>query len=238
MNGKGKRKNADSFPITDWAEEDRPREKLIAKGVAALSNAELLAILMRSGSRDDNAVELAKKILADFDNNLGELGKATMAQLKSYRGMGETKAASIVAAFELQRRRIKGEIIEKKIIATSKDIFLLFHPMLSDLPHEEFWILFLNNSNRMLNMKRLSVGGLVNASVDVRLIMKMAIEHLAAKIVLCHNHPSGNATPSSHDVFVTRKVREGGALLEITLIDHVIVADNKYYSFADEFFNF
>ena len=222
------------FPITDWAEEDRPREKLMAKGVASLSNAELLAILMRSGSPEDNAVELARKILSDFSNNLGELGKATFAQLKSYRGMGEAKALSIIAALEIGRRRNTGEIIEKKQITNSRDIFMLFHPILSDLPHEEFWILFLNNSNRYMDMQRLSAGGLSGTLADVRLIMKMAIERLAAHIVLCHNHPSGKLTPSEHDMLVTRKVREGGSLLDIRLIDHVIVADNEYYSFADE----
>ncbi len=223
-----------AFPITDWAEEDRPREKLMTKGVASLSNAELLAIIMRSGSVDENAVELAQKILADVNNNLGELGKATISQLKKYKGVGEAKAFGIIAALELGRRRNSSEIIEKKRITASKDIFLLFHPMLSDLPHEEFWILFLNNSNRILDMQRLSVGGLSNTMVDVRLIMKMAIERLASGIAICHNHPSGSLAPSKHDTLVTQKVKEGGALLDITLLDHVIIADNNYYSFADE----
>ena len=223
-----------SFPITDWAEEDRPREKLMAKGVLALSNAELLAIIMRSGSPEDNAVELAQKILLDFDNNLGELGKATVNHLKSYRGMGEAKAIGIVAALELGRRRNTAEIIEKKSFVSSKEIFLLFHPILEDLPHEEFWILFLNNSNRFIDKQRLSFGGLTGTSADVRFIMKMTIERLASRIVICHNHPSGNTTPSSQDMALTRKIKEGGALLDITLIDHLILADNKYYSFADE----
>jgi len=229
-----KNDNHRSFPITDWAEEDRPREKLMAKGVSVLSNAELLAIIMRSGSSEDNAVELARKILLDFDNNLGELGKATVNQLKSYRGMGEAKAIGIVAALELGRRRDTGGIIEKKSFVCSKDIFLLFYPKLGDLPHEEFWILFLNNSGRYMDMQRLSAGGLSDTSADVRFIMKMAIERLASRIVICHNHPSGNTTPSKQDMMLTRKIKEGGALLDITLIDHVIVADNKYYSFADE----
>ena len=223
-----------SFPITDWAEEDRPREKLMAKGVASLTNAELLAIIMRSGSPEDNAVELARKILADFDNHLGELGKATVTQLKSYRGMGEAKAISIVAALELGRRRSVGEMIEKKKFMTSKDIFMLFHPMLTDLPHEELWILFLNNSNRYIDMQRLSIGGLSNTSADVRLVMKMAIERLASRIALCHNHPSGNATPGKQDISITEQIKKGGALLDVELIDHLIVADNSYYSFADE----
>jgi len=206
----------------------------MTKGVAALSNAELLAIIMRSGSPEDNAVELARKILADFKNNLGELGKATLTQLKNYRGMGEAKAIGIIAALELGRRRNIGEIIEKKKIETSRDIFMLFHPMLSDLPHEEFWILFLNNANRYLDMQRLSTGGLAGTSADVRFIMKTAIEQLASSIVLCHNHPSGNVTPSNIDIHLTQKVKDGGKLLNIRLIDHIIIADNKYYSFAEE----
>ena len=223
-----------SFPISEWAKDDRPREKLMAKGVASLSNAELLAVIMRSGSPEDNAVELARKILADFDNHLGELGKASVTQLKNYRGMGEAKAIGIVAAMELGRRRNTGEIIEKKKFMSSRDIFMLFHPMLSDLPHEEFWILFLNHSNRYMDMQRLSVGGLAGTSADVRFVMKMAIERLASRIALCHNHPSGNVTPSKEDRMVTKKVKEGGLLLDITLIDHLIVADNQYYSFGDE----
>jgi len=206
----------------------------MAKGVASLSNAELLAIIMRSGSPEDNAVEMSRKILADFDNNLGELGKATVSQLKIYKGMGDTKAVSIVAAMELGRRRSVGEIIEKKKFMTSRDIFMLFHPMLSDLPHEEFWILFLNKSNTYMDKQRLSVGGLSNTSADVRLIMKMAIERLSSRIALCHNHPSGNATPSELDRKLTQQIKQGGALLDIELVDHLIVADNKYYSFNDE----
>ena len=189
---------------------------------------------MRSGSSDDNAVELARKILADFDNNLGELGKATLAQLKNYKGMGEAKAIGVIAALELGRRRNAGEIIKKKKIVSSKEIFNLFHPMLSDLPHEEFWILFLNKSLCYIDAQRLSIGGLADASVDVRLIMKMAIEQLASSIALCHNHPSGNITPSKNDILLTQKVKEGGALLDITLVDHVIVAGSEYFSFADE----
>ena len=222
------------FPITDWAEEDRPREKLVAKGVGTLSNAELLAIIMRSGSRDDNAVELARKVLAGFDNNLGKLAKATITQLKAYRGLGETKAVSVIAALELGRRRSSGEIIEKKKIQTSKDTFLLFYPMLCDLPHEESWVLLLNNYSRIIDVKRLSAGGLSNTCVDIRIVMKMAIEQLASNIILCHNHPSGNCKPSHSDIELTRKAKEGGLLLDVNLVDHVIIADNKYYSFADE----
>jgi DNA repair protein RadC len=173
-------------------------------------------------------------MLAEFDHHLGELGKATVTRLKSYRGVGEAKAISIVAALELGRRRSAGEMIEKKKFMTSKDIFMIFHPMLCDLPHEELWILFLNNSNRYMDMQRLSIGGLTDTSADVRLVMKMAIERLASRIVLCHNHPSGNPTPSERDMLVTQQIKKGGALLDVVLIDHLIVGDNNYYSFADE----
>jgi len=223
-----------SLSINEWAEEDRPREKLIAKGVAALSNVELLSILMRSGSKDENVVDLARKILKDYKNNLGELGKASLSDLQQYKGIGKAKAISIIAAMELGRRRNIDEIIEKNKIATSKELFLLFQPMLSDLPHEELWILFLNSSCRMIGKERLSQGGLVDTTIDVRVIMKMAIDRLASRIALCHNHPSGNPSPSSYDIMATRKVKEGGKLLDIELVDHVIIADNRYYSFADE----
>lgn len=223
-----------SFPITDWAKDDRPREKLMNKGVSALSNAELVAIIIGSGSSEDSAVTLAQKILTDFDNNLSNLGKATVTSLQRYRGIGEAKAIGIVAAMELGRRRKSEEIIEKKQFINSRDIFHLFQPMLSDLPHEEFWILFLNNSNGYMDKQRLSIGGLSDTSADIRIIMKMAIERLASRIALCHNHPSGNVSPSKQDITLTQKINEGGKLLDILLIDHLIVADQKYYSFGDE----
>jgi DNA repair protein RadC len=223
-----------SFTIKDWSEDDRPREKLLKKGVSSLSNAELLAIIIGSGSRNENAVALSQKILAQSENNLTTLGKATIVDLKKHKGVGEAKAISIVAAMELGRRRNSSEIAEKEQIECSKDIFLLFHPMLSDLPHEEFWLLFLNHSHRIINMQRLSSGGLAETSVDVRIVMKSAIEQLASCLVVCHNHPSGKPVPSEQDRRITKKLKDGGALLDLILIDHVIIADNQYYSFADE----
>ncbi len=223
-----------TFTIKNWSEDDRPREKLLKKGVASLSNAELLAIIIGSGSPNESAVDLAKKVLMQSGNNLKELGKITIAELKKHKGVGDAKAVSIIAAMELGRRRGSSEVSEKKKITCSKDIFLLFHPILCDLPHEEFWLLFLNRSNKIIEMQRLSSGGLSDTSVDVRVIMKMAVERLASGLVLCHNHPSGNVHPSMQDKQVTRKVKESGALLDIALIDHVIVSDNQYYSFADE----
>ncbi|MDR1668185.1 MAG: DNA repair protein RadC [Bacteroidales bacterium] len=221
------------FSIKEWSEDDRPREKLLKKGVTALSNAELLAIIIGSGSVDENAVELAKKILSQAGNSLSELGKVSIAQLKQHKGVGEAKAVSIAAVMELGRRRGNSEITEKKQIKCSNDIFILFHPLLSDLPHEEFWLLFLNRSNRVIDMQRISYGGLSETVVDLRLIMKQAVERLATAIAICHNHPSGSAEPSPQDKLITKRIREGAALLDIHLIDHVIISDNHYYSFAD-----
>ncbi|MDR3094710.1 MAG: DNA repair protein RadC [Bacteroidales bacterium] len=220
--------------IKNWSEDDRPREKLLNKGVSALSNAELLAIIIGSGSVDENAVDLAKKILAQADNNLAELGKTSIACLKQHKGVGEAKAVCITAAMELGRRRESSEITEKKQIKSSQDIFRLFHPLLSDLPHEEFWILFMNNSNRVIGTQRMSSGGLAEVMVDIRLLMKQAIERLATSIALCHNHPSGNPAPSEPDRLLTQRIKEGGNLLNILLKDHIILSGNQYYSFADE----
>ncbi len=225
-----------SLSIKNLSEDDRPREKLLTKGVAALSNAELLAIILGSGSRDENAVELARRILLQAGNDLAKLGKLTVAELKKYKGVGKVKAVGVVAAMELGRRRTgeKDTTVEKKHILVSKDIFFVFHPLLCDLPHEEFWLLFLNTANRIIDKQRLSVGGLTETSVDVRVIMKMAVDRLASGIVLCHNHPSGNMTPGIHDIQLTRKIKECAQLLDIKLVDHLIIGDNDFYSFADE----
>ena len=223
-----------TFTIKNWSEDDRPREKLLKKGIASLSNAELLAIIIGSGSQDEDAVELAKKILMQSGNSLNALGKATIAELKKNKGVGDAKAISIIATMELGRRRNSDEVSEKKQITCSKDVFLLFSPIMSDLPHEEFWVLFLNRSNKIIEMQRLSAGGLSGTTVDVRVIMKMAVERLASGLVLCHNHPSENPVPSTSDRQITQKVKDGGALLDIALIDHVIVAGNQYYSFSDD----
>jgi DNA repair protein RadC len=229
-----KNPNMPSLTIKNLSEDDRPREKLLNKGVAALSNAELLAIIIGSGSREENAVELSQKLLAQMDNNLAELGKATVADLKKHKGIGEAKAVAIVAAMELARRRGNSGNVEKPQIKCSQDIFKVIHPMLSDLPHEEFWAIFLNRSNHVIGMQRLAAGGLSETTVDVRLLMKYAIDRLASYLIICHNHPSGNRQPGLFDRKVTEKVEEAGTLLCIPLIDHLIVAGNQYYSFADE----
>ncbi len=220
--------------IKNLSEDDRPREKLIKKGIQSLSNAELLAIIIRLGAKGENAIELSQRILAQTNNNLSELGRYTLRDFKKIKGVGTAKAAGIIAALELGRRRNSSDIIEKKKVASSQDIFTLFHPILSDLPHEEFWVLFLNRHHKIIDMQRISAGGLSETVVDVRLIMKMGIERLASSIALCHNHPSGNSQPSGQDKAITHKVKEGGTLLDIALLDHVIIADNSYYSFSDE----
>lgn len=220
--------------ITDWALEDRPREKLLAKGIQSLSDAELIAILIGSGSRNETAVELSKRILASVSNNLNQLGKLNITDLQNFKGIGEAKAISIVAAMELGKRRKVAEIIEKKKIGSSKDVFEIFTSVLGDLPYEEFWVIFLNRSNSIIDKLKISQGGVSGTVIDVRLIMKHAIERLASGIILCHNHPSGNLNPSKSDIDITKKLAEAGKIMEINVLDHVIVTDGAFYSFADE----
>ncbi len=221
--------------IKNWAVEDRPREKLLSKGITSLSNAELIAILIGSGNRDESAVDLSKRILHDASNNLNELGKTTIENLqKNYRGIGEAKAISIVAALELGKRRKLSEIQEKRQIKSSHDVFELMHPILSDLPHEEFWIIFLNRANKVISSRKISQGGLSGTVIDTRIIMKSALEQLASSIILCHNHPSGNKLPSQQDKSITTKLKEAGKIMDIPVLDHLIVTDGGYFSFADE----
>ncbi len=217
-----------------WAEDDRPREKLINKGHSALSDAELLAILLGSGSRNESAVDLAKRILAKADNNLSQLGKMTLADLKAFKGMGEAKAITVMAAMELGRRRKQADRLEREKISGSKDVFEIMESQLADLSHEEFWIILLNRSNKIIRKECVSRGGITGTVADLRLIFKPAIEALATGIIVCHNHPSGNLTPSDTDVSLTRKIRDAGTLLDIHLLDHLIIVEKAYYSFADE----
>jgi DNA repair protein RadC len=222
-----------SLKITDWALEDRPREKLLEKGTASLSDAELLAILINSGTRDKSAVDLGRELLGKVNNNLNSLGKLSIAEIKCLHGIGTARAVTIAAALELGRRRKLGEAQENPQIKCSKDVADIFQPILGDLPHEEFWILFLNRSNRVINRMRLSQGGVSGTVTDVRLVMKRAIEYLASGIIVCHNHPSGNLNPSESDTKITQKIREAGAIMDIQLLDHLIITDKEYYSFAD-----
>lgn len=222
------------FTIKNWAEDDRPREKLIQKGKVSLSDAELLAILIGSGSRDQSAVDLCKKILSGTGNSLSELGKLSINQLTGYKGIGQAKAVAIVAALELGRRRRTEEALEKKKITSSASVFELMQPIIGELPHEEFWIIYLNNSNKVIDQLQLSKGGITGTLVDVRLVLKKALELGATSIILSHNHPSGNLSPSSADKQLTQKLKTAGESLDIKILDHIIVTEKSYFSFADE----
>ncbi|OFX88369.1 MAG: hypothetical protein A2W99_07815 [Bacteroidetes bacterium GWF2_33_16] len=223
-----------NLKIKDWAVEDRPREKLLKKGILSLSDAELIALLIGSGTRNESAVELAKKVLKNANNNLNELGKLEINDLKKNKGIGEAKAITIMAALELGRRRKISDVIDKQKITSSADVNEVFQPLLGDLPHEEFWILLLNRSNKIIDKFKISQGGISGTVIDARLILKLAIEKLASSIVLCHNHPSGNKLPSEADDSITQKLINGGKLLDIKVLDHIIIADTQFYSYADE----
>lgn len=220
--------------IKDWAEEDRPREKLLAKGVGALSDAELLAILIGSGNRDETAVELSQRILHAVDNNLNTLGKLSINDLQKFKGIGEAKAITIIAATELGRRRKLSEASIVPSITNSRDIYNIMHPILADLPHEETWVLLLNKSNRIIKRHQVSKGGISGTIVDIRAIMKEAIESLATAMILCHNHPSGNHQPSPEDDVITQNLKSAGALMTIPLLDHIIICDHSYFSYRDK----
>lgn len=222
------------FPITNWSEDDKPREKLMLKGKSALSDAELIAILIGSGSRNESAVDLSKRILATVDNNLNALGKMTIQQLMNFKGIGEAKAISIMAAMELGRRRRSEDAVELKKITSSKMIFELMQPILGELPHEEFWVLYLNNSNKVLLKSQQGKGGITGTMVDVRLVFKAALELGATSVILCHNHPSGTLTPSEADKQITKKLKAAGVNLDIQVLDHLIITENGYFSFNDE----
>ncbi|KGO89316.1 RadC family protein [Flavobacterium suncheonense] len=223
-----------NFSIKCWAEDDKPREKLMLKGKSVLSDAELIAILIGSGSRNESAVQLSKRILASVDNNLNVLGKLSVKQLMHFKGIGEAKAISIVAATELGRRRKSEEIPELSKITSSKVVFELMQPLIGELPHEEFWVLYLNNSNKVIYKTQVSKGGITGTVVDTRIIFKTALEHTATSIILVHNHPSGTLTASEADKQITRKLKEAGRHLDVPVLDHVIVTEKSYFSFADE----
>lgn len=223
-----------NFPITHWSEDDKPREKLMLKGKSALSDAELIAILIGSGNRNESAVDLSKRILGSVDNNLNALGKLSISQLMNFKGIGEAKAISIIAAMELGRRRRAEDAVELTKITSSKVVFEMMQPIIGELPHEEFWILYLNNSNKVISKSQLSKGGITGTLVDVRLVFKTALEMGATSLILCHNHPSGALTPSDADKQITRKLKLAGDSLEIKVLDHLIVTENHYFSFVDE----
>ncbi len=225
--------NSSNFPISDWAEDDKPREKLMNKGKAVLSDAELIAILIGSGSRNESAVSLSQRILASVQFNLNDLGKLSLTQLLQFKGIGEAKAVTILAALELGRRRKSEEIIEIRKISSSKTVFEIMQPHLGDLSHEEFWVIYLNNANKILTKKQISKGGLTETTVDIRLIFKEALEQNATGIILTHNHPSGNTNPSEEDFIITKKIKLAGEQLQIKTLDHLIITQKSYYSFID-----
>lgn len=223
-----------SFSIKYWAEDDKPREKLMLKGKTALSDAELIAILIGSGSRNESAVELSKRILKSVDNNLNTLGKLSVKQLMTFKGIGEAKAVTIAAAAELGRRRREEDTVDLKKVTSSKAVYEIMQPLIGELPHEEFWVLYLNNSNKVIYKSQLSKGGITGTIVDVRLAFKLALEHNATGIILVHNHPSGALQASEPDRQITKQMQQAGQSLSINILDHVIVTEKAYLSFADE----
>ena len=226
--------SASNLTIKDWAEDDRPREKLRDKGAQQLSNAELLAILLGSGTKTETAVDVAKRVLSIAKNDLKELGKKTLADFILVKGIGEARAITIMAALELGRRRQSERGEEAGKITGVSDVADIFIPLLGDLTHEEFWVLFLNRSHRVIEKRRVGQGGLSATVVDSRLIAKLAIGNLASSVVVVHNHPSGNLQPSENDKQITSKLRDALNLFDITLVDHLIVSNTSYYSFAEE----
>ena len=221
-------------PINQWAEDDRPREKFLLKGKSSLSDSELLAILIGSGSRNESAVQLCQRILFSANNNLNQLGKLSIQQLTEFKGIGEAKAISIAAALELGRRRRSEDVVDLKKVTTSKTVFEIMQPIIGELAHEEFWVLYLNNSNKVLYKAQLSKGGMTGTVVDTRIIFKTALEYNATSLILTHNHPSGKLFASDADREVTRKLKLAGQQMDILVIDHIIITENGFYSFNDE----
>lgn len=220
--------------IKSWAEEDRPREKLLAKGRAALSDAELIAILLGSGTVKLSAVDVAKLMLQGVGHDLNELARQSVKQLCRHPGIGEAKAISVVAALELGRRRKEADAPARTTITCSRDIYNLVRPNLMDLPHEEFWVILLNRANVVMRKVAVSQGGVAGTVADPKMIFKEALEQLASSIILVHNHPSGNRQPSAADIALTKKLRQAGDFLDLPILDHLIYTDRGYYSFADE----
>jgi DNA repair protein RadC len=219
--------------IKQWAEEDRPREKLLLKGKSALSNAELLGILIGSGTKELTAVDLAKMILDKSNNDLNKIARLSVQDLKKFKGIGDARAINIVSAIELGRRRTSDDIAVKKITRAS-DVYECMKPELSDLGHEEFWLLLLNRANGIIKKQPISQGGVSGTVADPKLIFNHALNHLASSVILVHNHPSGNTKPSEADKRLTNQLAEAGKLLEIAVLDHIIFTDNSFFSFAEE----
>lgn len=219
--------------IKNWATEDRPREKMLEKGRETLSDAELIAILIGSGNSNESAVDLSRRILRDVDDNLIQLSQLNINDLTRYNGIGEAKAVSILAALELGRRRRFAEVSTQAFIKNSKDAFEYFYMRMADIEHEQFWVMLLNPANKVIKLAKVSDGGINGTSADPKRIFKIALENNATAMMLCHNHPSGNVLPSDHDKVLTHNIINGGKLLEIKILDHIIIGIDKYFSFAD-----
>jgi len=228
------KKKKSFFSIKSWSVEDRPREKLLIKGKNSLSKAELVAILIGSGNKDESAVDLSKRILASVNFSLHELGKLTVKKLTKFKGVGQAKAITIVSALELSRRRRSERALIKKKIDSSRSVFELMQPIIGELFHEEFWVIYLNSSNKVLMKSFLSKGGITSTSVDLRLILKSALQIGAVGLVLAHNHPSGALRPSGADKNITKKIKQAAEILDIKVVDHLIITENSYFSFADK----
>lgn len=220
--------------VKNWALEDRPREKLMMKGASALSDSELLAILIGSGTREKSAVEVCKEILAHSENDLNKLARYNVSDLTQFKGIGPAKSITIVAALELGRRRKNTGNKEIKKITCSRDAYQILYPKLSDLNHEEIWALFLNRSNRVESTIRVSEGGISSTVLDVRLVLREALNRYASGIILAHNHPTNNCMPSEQDIKITTKLKDAAKIMDISLLDHLILCGDRYYSFADE----
>lgn len=227
--------NEQYLPMKQWAKDEQPREKLLHKGASALAVNELMALILRSGKRGESALDLARRILADCDNNLNNLAKIQVSELvRKYNGIGMAKAAGIVAAVELGRRRLSDAAIVMPVVSSSIAAYNYIAPIIGDLDHEEFWIIYLNRANRIQGSERLSSGGMAGTVIDVRMLFRKALEMKASALIVAHNHPSGTLYPSEQDKVITAKIKEAGKLLDVALHDHIIVAGNTYYSFVDE----
>ncbi len=223
------------FSIKDWAEDDRPQERLLRYGPSALSLSELLAIILRTGTRSESALDLSKRVLSGVENDLSALGKLSPRELQDrYKGVGQAKAAMILSCLELGKRRGETQLREKVQLLNSRDVYRYMFARMADLPHEESWVLLLNNSNRLIAERQIGKGGISETLVDIRIVMKFALEALAPRVILCHNHPSGTLKPSTPDIKLTEKLRKALQGMDISLVDHLIVSEQGYYSFADE----
>lgn len=220
--------------IKNWNADDRPREKMELKGAAALSDAELLAILINNGNKEKTALDIAKDVLALGRNNLNELGKLTLKDFQRLKGIGIAKAITIAAALELGRRRQRSELLQKTVVKNSGEIAAYLQSVLKDYTHEVFAVVFLNRANKIISFEIISSGGITGTVADPKMILKKALEHQACALVLSHNHPSGNLTPSRADEEITNKIKQAASFLDIKVLDHIIVSDEGYYSFADE----